>query len=329
MEKLIVIAIIICILLQVLIVVLLLVNKNKNSNTSILNSLNSSLKEITHKQDLQSHAYIKQNAQMEDTMYYIQNDLRKIMSESSQSKLQLHHIYDKVQTVNNIMINKKTRGNFGEYQLNHILSVYAGESQEIYEVQYKLANNTIADVALRLPDEQRVLIIDSKFPLENYQMLTKDNLTDIQMQEYEKLFKRDIKKHIDDISKKYITNETLESAVMFIPSEAIYFYICSELAEIIDYAHKKHILITSPTTLLGVVFTLVNITKDMKRTKNIKQLEKNIVSMFEDTNRLKTRLNKLENTISTLVNSAKDVSISAEKICSKIEKIHDGYIEED
>lgn len=328
MDKIIIIGIILCIILQVIMIIVLILNKHNKEQSYEIKTIQSSINELNQKQERQSQVYNKQNLHIEDTMYYIQNDLRTIMSESSQSKIQLHHIYDKVQSVNNIMINKKLRGNYGEYQLNHILSVYAGETKEVYEMQYKLSNNMIADAALRLPDESRVLIIDSKFPLENYQSLTRDDLNEIELLKYQSLFKQNIKKHIDDISKKYITHETLESAVMFIPSEAIYFYICSELSDIIEYAYKKHILITSPTTLLGVVFTLVNITKDMKRTKNMKQLEKNIIAMYDDTIRLKQRLTKLENTISTLTNHAKDVTISAEKICNKIERIHDGYIEE-
>ncbi len=328
MDIVILISIIIFIILQIIIIVLML-NNNDKEHIYELKTLNTSIKELKNKNDLHNNINIKQNAYIEDSIEYIQNDLRRILKENTHNSLQLNHVYDKIQSVNNIMINKKSRGNFGEYQLNHLLSVYAGESSEIYEIQYKLKNNMIADVALRLPDEQRVLIIDSKFPLENYQVLTQENLTDIERNKYESLFKQSIKKHIDDISKKYITEETLESAVMFIPSESIYFYICSDYSEIIDYAHKKHILITSPTTLLGVVFTLVNITKDMKRTKNIKELEKNIVSMFDDVIRLKTRLNKLESSLNTLTNNTKEVTISADKICTKIERIHDGYIDEE
>ena len=230
--------------------------------------------------------------------------------------------------MNDVMVNKKSRGNWGEYQLNNLLSIYAGTSQEIYEIQYTLKNSYIGDVALHLPDTEKVLIIDSKFPAENYQNLLKENISELELEKYQSLFKQNIKKHINDISKKYITDETIESAVMFIPSEAIYYYVCSECSELVDYAHSKHVLITSPTTLLGVVFTLVNLTKDVKRRKNIKKLEKDIVGMFEDANRLVTRIDTLNKSINKLIASTKDVQTSAEKICGKIVKIHDGYTED-
>ena len=142
---------------------------------------------------------------------------------------------------------------------------------------------------------------------------------------YESLFKQNIKKHINDISKKYLTSQTAENAVMFIPSEAIYTYICSHYSELIEYAHSKHVLITSPTTLIGVVFTLINLTKDFNRNKHIKSIEKDIVSMYDDVMRLTERLDNVDISITRLQKAFKDVHISADKIGKRIIKIHDGY----
>lgn len=318
------IGIIICIILQAVIIGLMLY-KRYEEHTETQHS-----QDIQNKQNqLLSAMYSKHSTQLNDSMSYIQEDLRRILREQNYSQSKMEDVYKTMTSVNNIMTNKKLRGNFGEYQLSHLLSLYAGESSEIYETQYKLDNNLIADVALRLPDESRVLVIDSKFPLENYMHMQNDHIAESEYNRYKSLFVLNVKKHIDDISKKYITKETLESAVMFIPSEAIYFYICSQCCELIDYAHKKHVLITSPTTLLGVVFTLVNITKDMKRTKNIKALEKDIVNMFEDVNRLRERLAKMDRALETINNTNREVKISCEKISSKVEKIYSGYSEDE
>lgn len=102
-------------------------------------------------------------------------------------------------------------------------------------------------------------------------------------------------------------------------------YVCGNHSELIEYAHKKHILITCPTTLIGVVFTLVNLTKDFKRSKNIKALEKDIVGMYDDVNRLYSRLDAVDGAITKLQKSFKDVRTSSEKIGGRIVKIHDGY----
>jgi len=190
-----------------------------------------------------------------------------------------------------------------------------------------LKNGYIGDVALKIPGE-KVLIIDSKFPLENFRKLDSVESAENDIKKFESAFKQDIKKHINDISKKYITSETIENAVMFIPSEAIYMEVCAKYSELIEYAHHKHVLLTCPTTLIGVVFTLINITKDFNRNKHIKSLEKEIVAMYNDSQRMMTRLEGLSNTIEKLDKCYKEVFTSCNKIDSKIKKIHDGYMPE-
>ena len=198
------------------------------------------------------------------------NSIISLLNETNrslgQSDVKINHMIDGMHEINVIMTNTKKRGTFGEYQLYHILSLYCGDNQHIYEEQYRLSNGKIGDAALHLPGNTKVLIIDSKFPMENYLKIV-DNPKDIS---YQNEFKKNVKKHIDDISNKYITEETLEEAVMFIPSEAIYLYLCDECADLYDYAHNKKVLMTSPSTLMGVVFTLINITKDFNRSENIK-----------------------------------------------------------
>lgn len=288
---------------------------------SLLNSQQQSISTL-NQQSLDS---MKNEEMIAERLRNMNENVLSLLKESTTSSQKVNGIADRVNALNDIMVNKKSRGNWGEYQLNNLLSVYAGDNQEIYEVQYTLKNGYIGDVALHLPGTDKVMIIDSKFPLENYQNLLNKDLSDVEMSKYENLFKQNIKKHINDIAKKYINSQTVENAVMFIPSEAIYMYVCGNHSELIEEAHKKHILITSPTTLIGVVFTLVNLTKDFKRSRNIKALEKDIVGMYHDVERLYTRLDKVENSITNLQKNFKDVRTSSEKIGGRIVKIHDGY----
>ena len=239
----------------------------------------------------------------------------------------LSNVSQDINEMNRVMINKKSRGNWGEYQLDTLLSIYCGESKEIYQMQYTLGNGMIGDAALKLPGNKKILIVDSKFPMENYvRILDSSNETD--RTRYSGLFKIDIKKHIDDIMKKYITKETVDLAVMFIPSEAIYTYICAENEDLVAYAHTKHILLTSPTTLLGVVFTLINATKDFNRSNHIKDIEKSIILMADDARRLGERMDKVQSSTDILEKSLKDARISADKISNRIQRLADGYVEE-
>lgn len=231
-----------------------------------------------------------------------------------------------ISSMSDIMVNKKARGNWGEYQLNSLLSLYAGDNREVFDVQYALSNGYIGDAALHLPDTEKVMIIDSKFPMENYQ-----NIINCQNGNDEKrfvqLFKTNIKKHINDIARKYIMEETTEQAVMFVPSEAVFTYICAEHADLIDYAQGKRVLITSPTTLIGVVFTLVNATKDFNRAKNIKEIEKTIIAMEEDAKRLNDRVENTQKYMLQMQKSLHETKISSDKITNKIHKVADGYVE--
>lgn len=257
------------------------------------------------------------------------NSIISLLSETNrslgQSDIKINQMIDGMHDINVIMTNTKKRGTFGEYQLYHILSLYCGDNQHIYGEQYHLNNGKIGDAALHLPGNTKVLIIDSKFPMENYLKIV-DNPKDVS---YQNEFKKNVKKHIDDISKKYITEETLEEAVMFIPSEAIYLYLCDECADLYDYAHNKKVLMTSPSTLMGVVFTLINITKDFNRSENIKEIEKRIIKLKDDTDRLDDRYGKVMKNLSTLEKSLRELEISKDKISKTINQAYDGAIEEE
>ena len=221
-----------------------------------------------------------------------------------QSDTKINQMINDMHDINVIMTNTKKRGTFGEYQLYHILSLYCGDNSHIFESQYHLSNGKIGDAALHLLDNPKDVV-------------------------YHNEFKKNVKKHIDDISSKYITEETLEEAVMFIPSEAIYLYLCDECADLYDYAHNKKVLMTSPSTLMGVVFTLINITKDFNRSENIKEIEQRIIKLKEDTNRLDERYERVMKNLGTLEKSLKDLAISKDKISKTINQAYDGAIEEE
>lgn len=292
--------------------------------TTLLNVQSETIKLLNY----QNEKSLGNDEKFDERLQYMNHHITSLLKEAALSAKKVNDISNSIQDINNIMINKKSRGNWGEYQLNNLLSIYAGDNQNIFETQYSLKNGSIGDVALHIPNSDKVMIIDSKFPLENYQKL-EDDLSELERNKYESLFKQNIKKHINDISKKYINSQTVENAIMFIPSEAVYMYLCANLSELIEYGHRKHVLITAPTTLIGVVFTLINITKDFNRSKHIKSLEKDIVNMYDDVNRLYARLENAETSLTRLQKTLKDVRVSAEKIGNKINRIHDGYQDED
>ena len=247
------------------------------------------------------------------------NSIISLLNETNrslgQSDVKINHMIDGMHEINVIMTNTKKRGTFGEYQLYHILSLYCGDNQHIYEEQYHLSNGKIGDAALHLPGNTKVLIIDSKFPMENYLNLQED------MDTYLRPFKMNMKKHIDDVASKYINMDTMPYALLFVPSEAIYQFVCAKCDDLFTYALQKHVMLVSPTTLVAEVMTLLSSTKDFYRTSHMEEIERNILLLQEDANRLVERSVKAEKTLETLATQFHAVSISAQKLSSRMTKM--------
>lgn len=254
---------------------------------------------------------------LQDTLLQLGTQIQKDSASSSQV---ISDISTQVHSLNNIMVNNKTRGTWGEYQLETLLTAYAGTSHGIFEKQYPLSNHTIGDIALHIPGSEKVLIIDSKFPLQNFERLMQEGISESDRQAYHKAFCKDVLKHISDISTKYITSETQPIAMMFIPSEAMYVYICDKCADLLQKAYASHVLLASPTSLLGIVFTLVNATKDWNRGQNLKSIEQSIINFAEDGRRLEERVEKCQKTLSSLQTMLTQVETSSRKINQGIQK---------
>ena len=278
-----------------IVIVLLIMNLMKKDHTRELSRIEKGIEDNTRtllEDKANKEAYEKSFAM-------ILSETMKTREYLGVSDAKLSRIATSVNAMNNIMVN--------------------GESDAIYETQFRFNNGKIADAVLHIPGSDRVLAIDSKFPVENYA-----RLDDAQNHDAKGAFRRDVKKHIHDIASKYIGEETLEEAIMFIPSEAIYLYICQEESSLIDEAYKAHVLITSPSTLMGVAFTLINITKDFKRSQNLQRVEKEIVALKENSDRMRDRYERVENTLQTLLKQYRELGISVHKIDERIGQIYDG-----
>jgi DNA recombination protein RmuC len=140
----------------------------------------------------------------------------------------------------------KARGGFGELLLGQLLADRLPPNA--YETQYGFAGGERVDAVIKV---DKLVPIDSKFPLDNFErMVSADN--DIERQQHEKLFARDVKSHIDAIASKYIRPDegTYDFAFMYLPSEAIYYELaCGKTGALLEYAHAKRVVPVSPTTL--------------------------------------------------------------------------------
>ena len=158
------------------------------------------------------------------------------LSKIDEAQKKIDTLGEDIVSLQEVLTDKKTRGIYGEVNLKHILTNVFGENNDkIYKLQYTFENGSIADSVLFAPEPLGVIAIDSKFPLENYQnMVNKENSKESRNM-YEKLFKQDMKKHIDAISSKYIIpGVTSDQAILFLPAEAIFAEVNAYHQDIID-----------------------------------------------------------------------------------------------
>ena len=246
------------------------------------------------------------------------------LSKIDEAQKKIETLSTDIVSLQSILTDKKTRGIFGEVNLKHILtSVFGEKNDSIYRLQYTLSTGVIADCVLFAPKPLGTIAIDSKFPLEHYQMMVDKKLSVDMRANYEKMFKQDMKKHIDAISSKYIIpGETADQAILFLPAEAIFAEVNAYHADIIEYAYKKRVWITSPTTLISTLTVIQMIIKNMERDKYTSVIHEELNKLGLEFARYKERWDKLSRSIQTVNKDVENVSITADKISKKFDTIN-------
>lgn len=225
-----------------------------------------------------------------------------------------------VVSLQELLGDKRSRGAFGEVQLEALVRNVLPVNS--FAMQHTFENGTRADCALFLPEPTGTVAVDSKFPLENYHRMLDKKLSDAEQLLAEKQFKLDVKKHVDDIAKKYIiSNVTSDGAVMFIPAEAVFAEIHAYHDDIIQYAMRKRVWVVSPTTLMAVLNTARAVLKDVETRKQVHVIKEELGKLSKDFGRFDTRMKKLADNIRQAHENAQDVHISSQKITQRFAQI--------
>ncbi len=254
------------------------------------------------------------------TMMQMNHKVDQVMMDASAGLKGTDELRDQVSSITRVMTNAKRRGSWGEYQLESLVRTYLGDSPYIYSTQYPLENGKISDGAFHLPGTDQVLCIDSKFPMENYlKMAAEPEAADF----YEKELCRNIKKHIGDVADKYINEETLDEAVLFIPNEGVFAWLCSDGADLMDYALSRHVMLVSPTTLSGVVFTLLAATRNFYRAKSMANLEVRLESLEMQAQSVLSACERLGRTEQTLEKQAAELTRQSRKLLASLTELSD------
>lgn len=259
----------------------------------------------------------------EKTNKTFQNVIERL-SRIDEAQKKIDNLSGDIISLQSILTDKKTRGIYGEVNLKHILvSVFGERNNNIYRLQYTFSTGVIADSVLFAPEPLGTICIDSKFPLEHYQAMVDKRLTSEMRDKYEKMFRMDMKKHIDAIADKYIIpGETSNQAILFLPAEAIFAEINAYHTDIINYAYRKHVWITSPTTLVSTLTVIEMIIKNIERDKYTRVIHEELNKLGLEFSRYKERWDKLARSIQTVNKDVENVYITTDKITKKFESIN-------
>lgn len=236
---------------------------------------------------------------------------------------------EQLQSLENILKNPKQRGILGEYYLEELLKNVFSPNQ--YQMQYNFKDGQIVDAAIFL--ENKIIPIDSKFSLENYNKIIEEKDA-LRREQLERIFKQDLKNRIDETA-KYIRPEegTLDFAFMFIPAEAIYYDLLvnkvgavkSNTRDLINYAvREKHVHIVSPTSFYAYLQTILQGLRAMQIEESAKEIRKGVEMLGRHISSYEEYMQKLGNNLGTTVNAYNRSYKELSKIDKDIAKITKG-----
>lgn len=225
-----------------------------------------------------------------------------------------------VVSLQEILGDKRSRGAFGEVQLEAL--VRNSLPPDAYAFQHTLKSGVRVDCALILPAPTGTVCVDSKFPLENYSRMFDDSLPPTERDASRRQFKSDVRKHVDDIAAKYIVEgETSDGAVMFLPAEAVFAEIHAYHPDLVGHAQKKRVWLTSPTTLMAVLNTARAVIRDSETRRMAHVIKDELGKLAKDFSRFDERMKKLATHIEQASRDVGEVRISSDKISRRFQQI--------
>jgi len=247
-------------------------------------------------------------------------DIVKRLALIDEAQKKMTELSSNVISLKALLSDKRSRGAFGEVQLNSLIRNVLPEKH--FSFQHSFHNGKRADCILFLPEPTGNIAIDAKFPLENFQKLMDTELSESDRKIAEQQFKQDIKFHIQTIAEKYIIpGETCDSAIMFIPAEAIFAEIHSHYPELVELSHQAKVWLVSPTTMMAILTTARSVLKDDATRKQVHIIQEHLQMLAKDFGRFQQRMDGLQKHIEQAHEDVTDVNKSAKKISSRFMKI--------
>lgn len=266
--------------------------------------LQNQLNEITRTLDSRLHESSKlMQSQFHSSSNIIREVTEKLVKLDETNK-QVVGFADQLRSLQDILKNPKQRGILGEYYLEAVLkNVFPPGT---YQMQYPLKDGDIVDAVVFYQD--KIIPIDSKFSLENYNRLV-ESKSDEERERYERAFRQDLKNRIDETS-KYVRPEegTTDFAFMFIPAEAIYYDLLvnkvgtTSAQDMVEYATKERkVVIVSPTSFLAYLQTVLQGMKAHQIQKSAQEIIKRVQELGRHLATYEVHMQKIGNHLGTTV----------------------------
>src|SRR4051812_10045787 len=225
-----------------------------------------------------------------------------------------------------ILSNKQSRGAFGEVQLADLVRDVMPAAN--YEFQATLPSGKRVDCLLKLPNPPGSICIDAKFPLEAYRAL-REAKDDIATKLAQREFTTAIRTHVKAIAEKYIVaGVTADSALMFLPSEAVYAELHSNFPNLVEEAGRAKVWIVSPTTMMATLTTIRAVLRDVNMREQAHVIQDKVRELLQDIRRLDERVGKLQSHFGQVNEDVRQILISTDKVTKRAEQIETVELED-
>lgn len=253
-------------------------------------------------------------------------DLKERLAVIDRAQKNITELSTQVDGLQAILANKQARGAFGEIQLNDLVTQALPPSA--YSFQATVGGNRRVDCLLTLPNPPGAIAIDAKFPLEAYHLLQAAG-TDEERVVARRRLAQEVGVHVKAIAEKYIVpGETAESALMFLPSEAVYAELHANLPGVVQDAFRRRVWIVSPTTLMATLNTVRAVLKDASMREQAHVIQAEVGRLLEDVTRLDDRVGKLDRHFNQATDDIRQIRISTDKVTKRSERIQEIELEQ-
>lgn len=252
-------------------------------------------------------------------------ELQKRLALIDAAQANLVGLSSQVGDLQKVLSGQKARGAFGEAQLEAL--VRDALPVELYEFQATVGAGRV-DCLLKMPNPPGSIPVDSKFPLEGFRAWRA--AAPAFEEDARRRFAADVRKHFRDIAAKYIVpGETADSALMFVPSEAVYAALHTDFNDVVEEAWKTRVWLVSPTTMMAILNTLVAVMRDVQIRKEAAQVQKLVGLLVEDVERLAKRVSNLRTHFDQAGKDIELIEKSTDSISSRGARIREVKLEDD